>query len=207
MKSKKGLQAVIVSLRQLFDCSSVPTRRRLRLLLLALLPIFFVGNASAATDEEAPVIMHSELCEVCPLEKPFYSLMLFRTGRVVYDGPLLVDTVVPFGAIPLEKGQRETQIPAEEVGRWVEMLLAADFFALKTSYIGTACAERWDRVIKLTVNGKSHTVRWFWCRQDNFPRVLHEVGAQIERKVNPMQWIRKLPIEQSPYLPKARQPQ
>lgn len=205
MKSKKGLQAVIANKCGLLACAGLITQVRLCLLLLALLPIFFVGNAIGATDEEEPVIVYSELCEVCSLQKPFYSLMLFRTGRVVYDGPLLVDTAVPFGAIPLEKGQRETQIPAEEVERWVEMLLARNFFALEKTYIGTACAERWDRALTLTVNGETHAVRWFWCRQDDFPRVLHEVGAQIERRVNPKQWIRKLPLEQSPYRPKTRQ--
>lgn len=198
-------QSVMANLLQFLACAGMPTRVRLHLLVLALFPLFVVGNASAATDEEEPVIAYSELCEVCSLQRPFYSLMLFRRGRVTYDGPLLVDTAVPFGAIPLERGRRETQIPVEEVGRWIEMLLGANFFALERSYIGTACAERWDRAIALTINGETHTVRWFWCRQDDFPRVLHEVGEQIEKRVNPRQWIRRLPFEQSPYRPKTSQ--
>lgn len=179
----------------------------LRLLILPLFPVFIASNVIGATGDEEPVIEYSELCEVCSLRNPFFSLKLFPTGRVVYDGPLLLDKALPFGAIPLEKGQREVKIPQEEVGRWVEMLLDAKFFALEKLYIGTACAERWDRVLILKVEGATHSVRWFWCRETGFPRVLHDVGKQIESKVNPRQWIKILPLEQSPYRPKPRQAQ
>lgn len=203
MKTKSRCQTVLARVRANASRSMIG----LRLLILSMFSVFVACNAIGATGEEEPVIVYSELCEVCSLQNPFFSLKLFRTGHVLYDGPLLVDTALPFGKIPLEKGQRETKISEEEVGRWVDILLSAKFFALEKSYIGTACAERWDRVLILKVDGATHSVRWFWCLEKDFPRVLHDVGKQIESKINPWQWIKILPPEQSPYRPKPRQAQ
>lgn len=162
----------------------------IRVISIAIAMVCLGLQPSYADSNERPVIKYSIFSPECG-GCIRYELLIFPSGRVVFEGTVRYRQIAILGTT-LERGMRETTVASEEVRSWVDLLTKANFFTLPAEYIDAKrCpSERVDQDITLLLNGKSHTVKWYWCFKEGFPSEIHRVSREIREKVNPNQWIK-----------------
>lgn len=142
--------------------------------------------------EEGPVIVYRRFHPTCS-ECSKYELKIFGNGRVVYEGTVLYRQMGNVG-ITIETGIREKTILPELVGKWIDLLLNANFFSQPSMYfdLDNCPLDRGDQSITLSLEERTNTVRWYWCRKDGFPAEIGKVAQDIREQVQHEQWVKKM---------------
>ena len=146
--------------------------RRVRLLLSAVVLVFFATNALAQPQTEA---RDTTPCRKDAPEKvavPQDFLIVYRSGPTHADwGTTWIKSVNAAGLTtikqvrpirgrggPREEKSEQKQLSKQAVEHLYAQVVACDFFALNTSYWNRRVMDGWSSSLEVTAGGKKHNV-------------------------------------------------
>lgn len=164
------------------------------LTIVAILLSAFSMVPTSLAEEDMPKIIYTfgrEHCEKCRS----YSVKLYSTGRVVFEGTVQYYELPPSASYTTEHAIRETTVQAESMSSWIDVLTRQGFLSLSPHYTGDQCAmdDRSTQSLTLFASGSSKTVIWIGCPESEAPMWLREVVTSMRKQVNPEQWLKVLP--------------
>lgn len=155
--------------------------------------VFVLGvmKIPSANADVPPVILYKEYQPECS-ECTSYEMRIFRNGRVVYEGTVLYRQS-GIGGTTVDVGVRETMVSTEQVEKWIDALLRANFFSLlaKDFPLGPCPLDRAEHSLTLSLNENSHTLSSFYCLTGTFPMAVHQVAGDLRNLVQHHQWRKK----------------
>ena len=109
---------------------------------------------------------------------PVYTLTIYGSGNVIYEGKDFVKT----------KGSVESTISEEKIGQLVSEFDKVDYFSLNDSYVERVITDAPSAITSIMLGEKTKTIKHYHGDL-NAPEELTELENRIDEIVNSAQWI------------------